>query len=158
MPLMSLFRTDVLALMLFVTAAMLTHSGVWALLQAKDFMPIYHYKCDSCNRDFEITQSIKDDSLSECILCGQNNIGRILYCPIIIDRTPKTVGSLSELNTDKMGVYGRDQKREELNKDKKAVKRPEYRPDRDTPDMAINTFTPTQLERYINDGVRPIGK
>jgi putative FmdB family regulatory protein len=33
-------------------------------------MPIYEYKCTSCNDQFEVTQKITDDPLSTCEHCG----------------------------------------------------------------------------------------
>jgi putative FmdB family regulatory protein len=33
-------------------------------------MPVYEYKCQQCNADFEIVQSIKDDPVEKCSLCG----------------------------------------------------------------------------------------
>ena len=33
-------------------------------------MPTYNYRCDSCNNQFSIRQSIKDDSIIECKNCN----------------------------------------------------------------------------------------
>ncbi len=33
-------------------------------------MPIYEYHCSSCNDDFEVSQKITEDPLSECPKCG----------------------------------------------------------------------------------------
>lgn len=33
-------------------------------------MPLYEYKCKSCDHRFEVTQSISDDPLTECPKCG----------------------------------------------------------------------------------------
>ncbi|UCH46355.1 MAG: zinc ribbon domain-containing protein, partial [Nitrospiraceae bacterium] len=33
-------------------------------------MPVYEYKCKSCNEEFEIMQKITDDPLTVCSSCG----------------------------------------------------------------------------------------
>lgn len=39
-------------------------------------MPTYEYKCRSCEHQFEVIQSIKDDALSECPECGKDEAER----------------------------------------------------------------------------------
>lgn len=34
-------------------------------------MPTYEYQCSSCNHQFEAFQSISDQPLTECPLCGK---------------------------------------------------------------------------------------
>lgn len=41
-------------------------------------MPTYEYKCDNCNHEFEIMQSIKEDSLTKCPKCGKNKLRKII--------------------------------------------------------------------------------
>lgn len=41
-------------------------------------MPTYDYKCDSCNHEFEIMQSIKDDPLTKCPECGRNKLKKVI--------------------------------------------------------------------------------
>ena len=36
-------------------------------------MPIYEYKCNECNGTFEYFQSITEDPLNTCSLCGKQN-------------------------------------------------------------------------------------
>ena len=33
-------------------------------------MPVYEYKCKSCNEEFEVMQKITDDPLTVCTSCG----------------------------------------------------------------------------------------
>ena len=33
-------------------------------------MPIYEYRCSDCGHEFEVTQKITADPLTECIACG----------------------------------------------------------------------------------------
>ena len=32
-------------------------------------MPVYNYRCKDCKHEFEATQSMKEDSISECPEC-----------------------------------------------------------------------------------------
>tara|TARA_Y100001970_G_C14086918_1_gene777840 strand:- start:810 stop:1049 length:240 start_codon:yes stop_codon:yes gene_type:complete len=42
-------------------------------------MPTYNYKCDKCEIEFSIFQSINDDRLNRCKQCGAyNSIYRII--------------------------------------------------------------------------------
>ena len=34
-------------------------------------MPTYDYKCNSCEKEFEFFQSMKDDPITKCILCEE---------------------------------------------------------------------------------------
>lgn len=33
-------------------------------------MPVYEYKCTKCDKQFEVTQKITDNPLTECTSCG----------------------------------------------------------------------------------------
>lgn len=39
-------------------------------------MPTYEYRCNSCSRECEIVQSIKDEPVTYCTVCGQNELVR----------------------------------------------------------------------------------
>lgn len=41
-------------------------------------MPTYEYRCESCNHEFEIMQSIKDDALTKCPSCGKNKLKKVI--------------------------------------------------------------------------------
>lgn len=41
-------------------------------------MPTYEYRCTKCGHDFEVFQSIKDQPLSECPVCHQNTLKRVI--------------------------------------------------------------------------------
>ncbi|TGK56217.1 zinc ribbon domain-containing protein [Leptospira wolffii] len=50
-------------------------------------MPTYDYRCKACGKTFEYFQSMKDDPLTTCILCGKSgevdrlisNVGGIIF-------------------------------------------------------------------------------
>lgn len=41
-------------------------------------MPTYDYACKVCNIDFEVTQSIKDESCAECPVCHETSQHRLI--------------------------------------------------------------------------------
>ena len=45
-------------------------------------MPTYEYVCKSCGHLFEIVQSMRDDPLTECEVCG-GQVAKVLFAPAI---------------------------------------------------------------------------
>ena len=41
-------------------------------------MPTYEYECKACKHEFEIFQSMKDDTLKKCPECGKNKLVRLI--------------------------------------------------------------------------------
>ena len=41
-------------------------------------MPIYEYKCGHCGETFEILQKFNDQPLTECILCQQGPVKKLI--------------------------------------------------------------------------------
>jgi len=39
-------------------------------------MPTYDYVCTHCEREFEVMQSMKDDPLTDCDVCGESALKR----------------------------------------------------------------------------------
>ncbi len=44
-------------------------------------MPTYDYHCNACDQNFEYFQSMKDDPLKTCLLCGKNDQVERLISP-----------------------------------------------------------------------------
>ena len=42
-------------------------------------MPVYEYQCKNCGQRFEKIQPVTSDPLTECLLCGQGPIRRVLH-------------------------------------------------------------------------------
>lgn len=40
-------------------------------------MPVYEYRCKNCGHDFEITQSMSDDTLTDCPECGEPQLRKV---------------------------------------------------------------------------------
>jgi putative FmdB family regulatory protein len=41
-------------------------------------MPTYDYKCDACEHEFELFQSIKADPIKKCPECGRAKVRRLI--------------------------------------------------------------------------------
>jgi len=41
-------------------------------------MPMYAYKCESCENMFEVKQRMLDEPLQECILCNDGQVRRVI--------------------------------------------------------------------------------
>jgi putative FmdB family regulatory protein len=41
-------------------------------------MPIYEYRCEHCNETFEVLQKFHDEPLTECILCRQGPVKKLI--------------------------------------------------------------------------------
>lgn len=40
-------------------------------------MPVYVYRCKNCGHDFEVTQSMSDDPLTDCPSCGEPQLRKV---------------------------------------------------------------------------------
>ena len=45
-------------------------------------MPTYTYKCDSCEREFDVRQGFRDRPVAACPACGRD--ARRVFCPVPI--------------------------------------------------------------------------
>jgi putative FmdB family regulatory protein len=69
-------------------------------------MPTYTYQCHGCSYSFDVVQSFREDTLTHCLSCDTDQLRRVLYAPIVLDTTPKTVGGLADRNRDRtLGRY-----------------------------------------------------
>lgn len=41
-------------------------------------MPTYTYKCEKCNDEFELVQSMKDEPLKHCEKCGEDTLKKVI--------------------------------------------------------------------------------
>jgi putative FmdB family regulatory protein len=133
-------------------------------------MPTYHYQCQHCSHQFLIQRSIKEEMLTLCPSCQTNSLQTVFYAVQVIDAEPKTLGALAERNTDRMGVYELQEKRQELAESKKrgraemnlpagmesarntTPKSPWWRPGTNGPDLKLASLTPEQKDQYQYEG------
>jgi putative FmdB family regulatory protein len=126
-------------------------------------MPIYVYICDTCKKEYSTYERIFDDPHDKCKLCNDGNVVRKIFPPQVINSEPRTLGSLAEKNSAKMGVdelAARDEeyrtrKNERLarhiGKTNKDVTTPETKCEQEKM-RKINKMTPEQKEKYIMTG------
>jgi putative FmdB family regulatory protein len=46
-------------------------------------MPLYEYRCEACEHQFEIIQKFSDDPIAVCPSCGQGPVVKLLSTPAI---------------------------------------------------------------------------
>ena len=46
-------------------------------------MPLYEYRCEACQRRFEVIRRFSDSDLDVCTLCGKGPVHRLLSSPAI---------------------------------------------------------------------------
>jgi len=112
---------------------------------------IYEYECPKCG-SFEVVQSIHDEALTKCE-CGQP-IERIVTGGLGFRGDPRTLGTLAERNTAKLGHYERESKFQAENEalKKKKEKAPWWRPNTTGINRKLLNMTPEQTKRYIERG------
>ena len=49
-----------------------------ALDKDPNIMPIYEYRCDDCEHQFEALQKMSDDALLDCPACNQSALKKLL--------------------------------------------------------------------------------
>ncbi len=45
-------------------------------------MPTYEYRCNDCGHQFEVSQRMSDEPLTECEVCG-GQVSKLLFAPAI---------------------------------------------------------------------------
>lgn len=141
-------------------------------------MPTYQYKCEECGEDFLYSRSILSDKEVDCE-CGAKCSNIIITGgAAIIDKTPRTVGTLAEQNTKKFGKEYCSQKEKEMRARTKKAKQqlnkevvmadgrigvredkpaepytPQWR--KGPVDKSLTNLTPDQTKRYVIDGTKP---
>lgn len=125
-------------------------------------MPIYQYRCRACKYEFDEYQSIKAEPLTECPLRPVCNgtIFRVIHAVAVVDKTPKTLGTLAEKNSKAMGQEQREIKTNEIKRRVPTSKSdaPPWRPNTTGPDMTLSKLNPKEADTYIKTGIKPIGK
>lgn len=132
-------------------------------------MPVYEYLCSECNARYDTVQSIRDDSLVTCQYCHEDGLSRVLYPPIVLDATPKTIGSQADKNSVGRTYYNEKLQHDHAESKKKGreklremypnlvsdtevqYERPYWR-DSDTINTRLSDLTPAEKQNYILTG------
>lgn len=138
-------------------------------------MITYVYRCDHCMVEFDVEQRITENAWTKCGMCGVDELYRVIQTPIVFvkegitDKT--TLGKLAEINTNKLGTYEKQEKREYQRQQKILAKqtlqnemseklgtKPIDMTDKNKPWYQklgadkIQKMTTVQKEKYIKDG------
>lgn len=116
-------------------------------------MPNYLYRCDSCNAETEVYQSIKSDPLTKCEQCGGEIYRVICATPFFIDKEPTTLGHLADRNRDKMSSLERSDKGVDVKKKDTSTW---FSPSGKV-DMRLANLTKEQKKTYVQTGKLPDG-
>jgi putative FmdB family regulatory protein len=121
-------------------------------------MPIYVFKCEECDYELEVEQSIKKPTPNrkKCPECGKNKLERLLFAPHVYNKPGDdniSIGLLSDRNADR---FSDDQKKaiDKKNGVKRSVKK-EKKAFWETSDKNlkdISKMTPQQKKKYIETG------
>lgn len=72
-------------------------------------MPVYSYRCEKCQGEYEEFRSIKADPPETCKLCGKASPSQVFTEPNAIVRgNPKTFGAAAEENAKRVGRESMD--------------------------------------------------
>lgn len=121
-------------------------------------MPTYVFKCEECDHELEVEQSIKKDmpNRKKCPECGKNKLSRILFAPHVYNKPGDdsiTLGLLSDRNADRLSE---DQKRtiDEKNGVKRENKNTEkhFWQTSDKKMKKIASMSNEQKKKYIEKG------
>lgn len=78
-------------------------------------MPEYSFKCGDCSHEFSLIQGMATPRPKSCPNCRKRkNFGQVIDAPVGLRGEPRTVGSLAEKNSRRLGKERLDQ---ELNKE-----------------------------------------
>jgi len=111
-------------------------------------MITYHYKCNKCDHELEVEQSIKDKPLNKCEVCGKSTLERVMYGGShVICNDISTIGQLADHNYKKNKSQIEDKIAAKNKNNKKPVNKNMPATNRD-----IAKMTDGQKQRYIMEG------
>ena len=120
-------------------------------------MPIYVFKCEECDHELEVEQSISKPTpnRTKCPECKKNKLSRVLFCPHVYNKPGDdniSIGLLSDRNAEK---FSEDQKKsiDKKNNVKRQKKKAKQFWEASDNDMKnISNMTPKQKKKYIETG------
>lgn len=65
-------------------------------------MPTYVYKCEKCQKTYDIPQRLSEANLSECPVCKSVKFRRIITAPMLNSKTTKrrSLGSVGDFGPE----------------------------------------------------------
>lgn len=112
-------------------------------------MPIYEYRCNNCQIQFEINQSIKDVIKKKCPECNKMELERLVFAPSVFVRAEaSTIGQLADRNSKKIGK-DTIQERQAIYEEKTGLKKIK---EKKQLHQRINKMNEKEKRRFIEDG------
>jgi putative FmdB family regulatory protein len=112
-------------------------------------MPIYDFECADCCYYTEIKQGMDEPSTHECPHCENQTLVKVFINPPLafVRGSPSTIGHLADRNTEKMGKYELEDRKNQdgIKKNKEAEQTREMH-------KKINAMTPQQQVKWIRTG------
>ena len=117
-------------------------------------MPTYVYECFDCKYEFEIFQRFSEDSLTICPECGQEELQKVLFSPMVFVKKSYSeltnVKQISERNITNLGVERYQQMIEKY-------KKPEPKKTAldhfcTASDRTVQRMNPAQKKKYVLTG------
>lgn len=65
-------------------------------------MPTYMYKCEKCQKTYDILQPVSESHLSECPVCRSVKFRRVITAPMLKSKTSKrrSLGSVGNFGPE----------------------------------------------------------
>ena len=120
-------------------------------------MPTYVFKCEECEHELEIVQSITKPipNKKKCQECGKNKLQRVLFAPHVYNKPGDdsiSIGLLSDRNADRFS----DDQKQALDAKNGVKKKPKKSKNfwETTPGnmKKISEMNPVQKKKYIETG------
>ncbi|HCI70609.1 MAG TPA: hypothetical protein DHV30_08430 [Balneola sp.] len=121
-------------------------------------MPTYVFKCEECDYELEVEQSIKKPTPNrkKCPECGKNKLERLLFAPHVYNKPGDdkiSIGLLSDRNAER---FSQDQKeaidkKNGVKRKKKSSKNNFWETSKENM-KKISVMTPAQKKKYIETG------
>ena len=120
-------------------------------------MPIYVFKCEECEHEIEVEQSIKKPTPNrkKCPKCGKNKLERVLFAPHVYNKPGDdniTLGLLADRNAERFT----EEQKIELDKKNGVKKKPKKQKNfwetSDSNLKKISEMNTQQKKKYIETG------
>lgn len=121
-------------------------------------MPTYVFKCEECDYQLEVEQSIKKNTPNrkKCPECGKNKLERLLFAPHVYNKPGDdniTLGLLAQRNASRFSEDHKkaiDEKNDVKRKQKPSKKNFWETSDKEMKNIA--SMTPEKKKKYIDTG------
>jgi putative FmdB family regulatory protein len=120
-------------------------------------MPTYVFKCEECDYELEVEQSIKKPTPNrkKCPACGKNKLERLLFAPHVYNKPGDdsiTLGLLADRNTERLTSDQKEAIDEKHGRKKQKKEGKNFWDTSKKEIKQISEMTPAQKKKYIETG------